>query len=139
MERFSLRRCVTTERCRNLQEECDMKFRNLFCALSVLTCLCLAPLTLAQKEEKHDAAWYKKQGYVQKKDGTWYKRDAAWYKRNGYVKSKSGTWHKRDAAWYKRNGYVKSDSGTWHKKDAAWYQKNGYVKSANGTWHKKKS
>lgn len=94
-----------------------MKLGKWIVALSVLTTLVAAPL--AQAQTKRDAAWYRRNGYVRTKSGTWSKRPArtaAWYRRNGYTRTSSGTWRKRDAAWYKRNGYVRSSSGTWRKK-----------------------
>ncbi len=70
-----------------------MKFGKLLLAVSMVASLALAPVVQAQG--KHDAAWYKKNGYSKTKTGTWYKKDAAWYKKNGYVKSKKGTWYKK--------------------------------------------
>ena len=73
-----------------------MKFGKLLLAVSMVASLALAPVVQAQT--KHNAMWYKRNGYVKTRKGTWYKsapRSAAWYKRNGYMKTKRGTWYKK--------------------------------------------
>ncbi len=86
-----------------------MKFGKLLLAMSMVASLALA--SVVQAQDKHDAAWYKKNGYSKTKTGTWHKKDASWYKKNGYVKSKKGTWYKKGGMKTKMKPAGKRKSG----------------------------